>query len=317
MQLEPKKTREDLTRFAWLSIATAIATIALKTGSYFLTGSVGLLSDAAESTVNLVAAIVALVALRVAAQPPAEHHHFGRTKAEYLSAAVEGIMIFVAAAFIIYAAVGRLLDPQPLEQVGIGLAISVVASLLNGAVAVVLMRAGKEHKSITLTADGKHLLTDVWTSVGVLVGVSLVAVTGWLPLDPIIAILVGINIIWTGWHLISQSLDGLMDHAMTPEEHEKLTKVLSEFDCPETRFHSVRTRVAGHLAYIDMHVLVPGEWSVQRGHDLVEQVEAAISTVFPDAEVLTHLEPLDDPRAYEGYYPGISTGNGHEPPAGL
>ena len=226
MQLEPKKTRIDLTRFAWMSIATAILTIGLKAGAYFLTGSVGLLSDAAESIVNLVAAVVALVALRVAALPPGEGHHFGRTKAEYLSAAVEGIMIFVAAAFIIAASIERLINPQPLEQVGVGLAVSVIASILNGVTAFTLMRAGRKYNSMTLSADGKHLLTDVWTSVGVVVGVGLVALSGWWQLDPIVALLVGINIIWTGWHLISQSLDGLMDHSMSPEEHAKLAAAL-------------------------------------------------------------------------------------------
>lgn len=315
MRIESDKSRADLTRYAWLSIVVAVATISLKFGAYLLTGSVGLLSDAAESIVNLVAAVVALVALRVAAQPPAQRHHFGRTKAEYLSAAVEGIMIFVAAAFIMYASVGRFLNPKPIEQVGIGLTISVVASLLNGGAAWLLIRAGRTHRSITLEADGKHLLTDVWTSVGVVAGVLLVGVTGWLQLDPLIAFLVGLNIIWTGWGLISQSLNGLMDHAMGDEEHERLSKILTEFETSQTRFHSVRTRVAGHITYIDMHVLVPGGWTVQQGHDLVEEVEAKVKNEFSEAEVMTHLEPLDDPRAYEGYYPGIKAGNGEEPPA--
>jgi cation diffusion facilitator family transporter len=302
MQLEPKKTRIDLTRFAWMSIATALLTIGLKAGAYFLTGSVGLLSDAAESIVNLVAAVVALVALRVAALPPGEGHHFGRTKAEYLSAAVEGIMIFVAAAFIIAASVERLINPQPLEQVGVGLAVSMIASVLNGITAFTLMRAGRKYNSMTLSADGKHLLTDVWTSVGVVVGVGLVALSGWWQLDPIVALLVGLNIIWTGWHLISQSLDGLMDHSMSPEEHAKLAAALDEFASEEVLFHAVRTRVAGHLAFIEMHVLVPGDWSIQRGHDLVEDVQTRIEVDFPECEVMTHLEPLEDPRSHEGFF---------------
>lgn len=306
--------RRDLTRFAWLSIAAAIATIGLKSGAYFLTGSVGLLSDAAESIVNLVAAIVALVALRVAAQPFDEHHHFGHSKAEYFAAAVEGVMIFVAAVFIIWTSIQRLITPAPLENVGIGLAISVLASAVNGVVAMVLIRAGRRYQSITLEADGKHLLTDVWTSAGVVVGVLLVALTGWLPLDPIVALLVGANIIWTGWHLISDSMEGLMDHALTGEEHDQLLAVLDEFDSEVVKFHTIQTRVAGHRQFMSMHVLVPGAWTIQQGHDLVERVEARLLTVFEHAEVLTHLEPIEDPRSYEANFPGLTHRNGEDRP---
>lgn len=301
------QTRADLSKFAWLSIAVAVATISLKAGAYLLTGSVGLLSDAAESIVNLVAAIVALVALKVAAQPFDDKHHFGHTKAEYFSAAVEGLMIFVAAVYIIWTAAQRIVHPTSLENVGIGLGISVFASALNGAVAVVLMRAGRQHRSVTLVADGKHLLTDVWTSVGVVVGVLLVGLTGWLRLDPIIALLVGANIIWTGWHLISDALEALMDRAMDDEDHARLSAVLDGFETPQTVFHHVRTRVAGHRQFIYMHVLVPGEWTVQQGHDLVETIEAKLSAEFPDAEVMTHMEPLEDPRSYEQHFPGLPT----------
>ncbi len=300
--------RVDLTRFAWLSIAAALVTITLKTGAYLLTGSVGLLSDAAESVVNLVAAFVALIALRVAAQPKDDDHHFGHSKAEYFSAAVEGVMILVAALVIIWAAVGRFLHPSAIENVGVGLGVSVAASLVNGAVAVVLMRAGRAHRSITLTADGKHLLTDVWTSVGVVVGVLLVALTGWLRLDPIIAFAVGCNIIWTGWHLVAQSVDGLMDRAMSAESHERLTGVLGEFSGTEVHFHGIRTRESGHQQFVSMHVLVPGQWSVQRGHDLLEDVEARLHAEFDHLEVLTHLEPREDPRAYGDEPVGLSVG---------
>ncbi len=269
--LAPPAARPDLTRYAWLSIGAAIATIALKSGAYLLTGSVGLLSDAAESIVNLVAAIVALVALRVAAQPFDEKHHFGHSKAEYFSAAIEGIMIFVAAGFILWTSVVRFLNPVPLENVGIGLGHLRRRLAINGVVAVVLMRAGRTHRSITLVADGKHLMTDVWTSAGVVVGVLLVALTGWLQLDPVIAFLVGCNIIWTGWHLIAQSVDGLMDRALSTEEHDRLAAILDEFDSEQVRFHSVQTRVAGHARFISMHVLLPGAWTIQQGHDLVER----------------------------------------------
>lgn len=313
--------RPNLTRFAWLSIGAAIATIALKFGAYLLTGSVGLLSDAAESIVNLVAAIVALVALSVAAQPFDEKHHFGHAKAEYFSAALEGIMIFVAAAFILWTSVERLLNPAPLENVGAGLIISVVASLINGTVAWVLIRAGRKHNSITLVADGKHLLTDVWTSVGVVLGVLLVGMTqwlnwgaGWLRLDPVVAFLVGLNIIWTGWHLISDSIDGLMDHALDPKELEQLQEILDEFESPSIRFHTVQTRVAGHQRFISMHVLVPGSWTVQQGHNLLESIEQHLKARFDHAEILTHIEPMEDMRSYEMALPGLASRNGATQP---
>jgi len=301
--------RGDLTRYAWLSIATAVATIALKSGAYLITGSVGLLSDAAESVVNLVAAFVALIALHIAARPPDADHHFGHNKAEYFSAAVEGVMILVAAVFIIWAAVGRFLVPQPLDNVGIGLGVSVVASILNGVTAFVLIRAGRRHRSITLVADGRHLLTDVWTSAGVVVGVLLVALTGWLRLDPVVAFLVGINIVWTGGKLLRVSVDGLMDKAASPQSQARIQAVLDEMSGDQVRFHAVRTREAGHLLFVAMHVLVPGDWTVQRGHDLLEQVEARLRADFGHIEIDTHLEPIEDPRSYEdGNVPPVATG---------
>lgn len=291
--------RPDLTRYAWLSVATAVATIGLKAGAYALTGSVGLLSDAAESVVNLVAAGVALYALRVAARPPDRDHLFGHTKAEYFSAALEGVMIFVAAGFIIWAAVQRFLAPQPLENVGIGLAVSVLASVLNGVVAVVLLRVGRAHSSITLVADGKHLLTDVWTSAGVVVGVLLVALTGWLRLDPVIAVLVGLNILWTGYHLVRQSVDGLMDHAVPAHLEEEILAELAACATEEVSFHGVRTREAGHQRFLALHVLVPGDWSVRRGHDLLEDLEARLRGRVDHLHVDSHLEPREDPRSYD------------------
>ena len=302
--------RPNLTKFAWLAIATALATIALKMAAYLVTGSVGLLSDAAESVVNLVAAFVALIVLHVAAKPADDNHHFGHSKAEYFSAAVEGIMIFVAAIVIIIAAVERFIRPQPLEQVGLGLGISVAASILNGAVAFVLIRAGRRHRSITLEADGRHLFTDVVTSAGVIAAVVLVAVTGWLRLDPVIAFIVGCNIIWTGWRLVRRSVDGLMDHTMSPEEHGRLTAVLGRFANEDVVFHGVRTRESGADSHVAMHVLVPGTWSVQRGHDLLEEVEEAVRTEFGRCEVVTHLEPIEDPRSYEDG-PGLSVPSDH------
>ncbi|MFT4200829.1 cation diffusion facilitator family transporter [Gordonia sp. (in: high G+C Gram-positive bacteria)] len=291
--------RARLQRYAWLSIATAVATIALKMGAWLMTGSVGLLSDAAESVVNLVAAIVALIALGVAARPADDNHNFGHAKAEYFSAGVEGAMIFVAAVVIVYAAVERLLHPQPLESLGIGVAVSVVAAALNGAVAVVLIRAGRRYRSITLTADGRHLMTDLMTTIGVIAGIVLVALTGWERLDPIIAIAVAVNILFVGYRLIVESTSGLMDVALPDEDVARFFSVLDEFRSPEVAFHDVRTRTSGHLRFLQLHMLVPGEWSVQRGHDLVEEVEQRLHEEVEDLVVTVHLEPIEDPRSYE------------------
>jgi cation diffusion facilitator family transporter len=291
----------NLTRFAYLSIATAVVTITLKGIAWQLTGSVGLLSDAAESVVNLVAAFAVLVALRVAARPPDKNHHFGHSKAEYFSAALEGQMIFVAALVILWTSVDRFLNPMPLDNIGFGLGISVAASVVNGVVSVVLMRAGRRYRSLTLTADGKHLMTDVWTSVGVIAGVLLVAVTGVERLDPVVAFLVGLNIIYTGYRLLHQSVEGLMDTAMTKEENRAIAQVLAGFVTDEVHFHALRTRISGQHRFAEVHVLVPGKWSVQRGHDLMEEVEAAVHAAVEDVALTCHLEPSEDPRAYGDY----------------
>lgn len=294
-------TPTDLTRFAWLSIAAAIATIALKGGAWAMTGSVGLLSDAAESTVNLVAAVVALIALKIAAQPATERFLYGRAKAEYFSAAVEGTMIFVAAAVILVTAVQRFVRPEPLENVGWGLGISVIASVLNGAVAMVLLRAGRRHRSITLKADGKHLLTDVWTSVGVILGVGLVWLTGWERLDPIVAFAVGVNIIVTGVGLVSESVSGLLDKSLGEEDHEVITGILRRRADGEdpVAFHGLQTREAGQQKFMNVHVLVPDDWTVKRGHDYIESLEHELTDALPELVVLTHLEPISDPASYD------------------
>lgn len=289
----------DLSRFAWLSIGAALLTIALKTVAWRITGSVGLLSDAAESLVNLVAAIVALVALTVAVKPADKNHHFGHSKAEYFSAAAEGMMIFVAAAVILYSSIQRFLNPQALENVGVGLAVSVVASVVNGLVAVVLLRAGTRYRSITLTADGKHLMTDVWTSVGVVVGVLLVWVSGWERLDPVVAFAVGVNILVTGWRLIRSASAGLMDVSLPKEDNEVIRAVLGRFTSAEVSWHRLLTREAGNRRFMQFDLLVPGGWSVQRGHDLVEDITDALMAEFPDIDVLCHIEPVEDPRSYE------------------
>jgi cation diffusion facilitator family transporter len=282
-----------LARFAWLAIGAALLTITLKSAAYLVTGSVGLLSDAAESVVNLVAAVVALVALKVASRPADDNHHYGHGKAEYFSAGLEGLMIFIAAAVIMVTAVQRFLAPQPLESVGPGLLISSAASAVNAGVGVLLVRVGRRHRSVTLVADGKHLLTDVWTSVGVVVGVLLVAVTGWERLDPLVAAAVGVNILVTGFRLVAQSAIALLDVALTPEDDLRLRSALSRFGTDEVGVTDVRTRQSGQHRFVSLTLKVPGEWTVRRGHDLADAVESAIAEELPGVAVQTHLEPAD------------------------
>ncbi|OCW87554.1 transporter [Nocardia farcinica] len=293
--------RRDLSAFALLSIVTAIVVIGLKLIAWRITGSVGLLSDALESTVNLVAAIGAFVALRVAAKPPDRSHNFGHTKAEYLSAVFEGVMIVVAAVVIVATAIDRLLHPEELDEVGMGLAISVGATVVNAVVGWVLIRAGRRHRSLTLEADGRHLMTDVWTTAGVVVGVFLVAVTGWLPLDPLIAIAVAANILVVGGRLVWRSGAGLMDSALPDDLRAAIDAVLARHRADRIDFHDVRTREAGHERFVQLHMLVPGDWSVQRAHDLAETIEDELRAAVDDLTVTLHVEPINDPRAYEGW----------------
>jgi len=285
----------SLKRYAWLSIAAALATIVLKTVAWQLTGSVGLLSDALESLVNLAGAMMALAMLTVAAMPEDENHHFGHGKAEYFSSAFEGFLIVIAALAIAYTAIERLLHPRALEQLGLGLVVSVVASAVNLGVARVLMAAGKQFRSITLEADAHHLMTDVWTSAGVIFAVGAVAVTGWLWLDPVIALLVAVNIVRTGWMLLHRSTAGLMDAALPEAQRHEIEGVLDRYRQDGLDFHALLTRQAGSRAFVSMHVLVPGAWTVQQGHDWAERIEADIRQVLPHAHVLTHLEPIEDP----------------------
>lgn len=291
--------RSDLTRFAWLSIAAAVLTIGLKTAAYFLTGSVGLLSDALESLVNLAGALMALAMLTVAARPEDDEHTYGHSKAEYFSSGVEGTLILVAAAGIAWTAVQRLLAPRPLEQVGVGLGVSLLASLINFVVARVLLQAARRHDSITLEASSKHLMTDVWTSAGVLAGVAAVALTGWERLDPIIAMLVAANIVWSGVRIVRESVLGLMDTAIPSEEMVELKKVLDRYSEPNVQFHAIRTRQAGVRRFITLHVIVPGEWTVQKGHQLLERIESDIRAAIPSANVMTHLESINDPSSWD------------------
>jgi cation diffusion facilitator family transporter len=289
----------SLKRYAWLSIGAALATIALKSVAWWLTGSVGLLSDALESLVNLAGALMALAMLSLAEQPEDENHAYGHGKAEYFSSGFEGLLILLAAIAIGVAAIERLLHPQPVEQLGIGLAVSVVASIINFVTARILLTVGHQYRSITLEADAHHLMTDVWTSAGVIVGVGAVGLTGWLWLDPVLALLVAANIVWTGWRLLQRSADGLMDVALPPEQHRAVVETLDGYRQQGIDYHALRTRQSGARSFVEVHVLVPGAWTVQRGHDLLEKLEADIRRALPHATVFTHLEPLEDPASHD------------------
>ena len=290
--------RSKLTRFAWLSILAAILTILLKTGAYLLTGSVSLLSDAVESLVNLAGALMALGMLTIAARPEDGDHPYGHGKAEYFSSGVEGTLILIAAMSIALAAIQRLLHPRPLEQVGLGLVISVAASLVNLLVALVLLRAGRIHRSITLEANAQHLLTDVWTSAGVLIGVGAVALTGWERLDPVVAIVVALNIVWSGIRIVKDSVRGLMDTVLPQNEQVMVKGILDRYCVDGVQCHALRTRQAGARRIVSFHVIVPGEWTVQRGHDLLERIEADLHATVERVTIFSHIEPAGDPLSW-------------------
>jgi cation diffusion facilitator family transporter len=289
------RNRASLTSFAWLSIAAALVTIALKTGAYLMTDSVGLLSDALESLVNLAGAVMALVMLTIAARPPDDSHVYGHSKAEYFASITEGLLILVAAVGIISAALNRLLQPRALEQLGLGLGVSIAASIVNFTVGRVLLREGKARRSITLEADGNHLMTDVWTSAGVIGGVAIAGVTGWSILDPLIAIIVALNIIWTGVRLVSRSVAGLMDAALPESEQSLIQKVIEKYSEKGVSFHALRTRQAAARRFISIHMLVPGEWTVHDAHHVAEDFESDIREALGNAvTVFTHIEPVED-----------------------
>jgi len=289
-----------LERYAWLSVAAALATISLKTLAWWLTGSVGLLSDALESLINLAAALLALAMLRLAAAPPDENYPYGFSKAEYFSAGIEGALIVIAAGGIVWAAVPRLVTPRALDTPFAGLALTVVASAINFAVALVLLRAGRAHHSITLEADGRHLMTDVWTSAAVLAGVALVVITGWLRLDPLIALGVSVHILWTGFGLMRRSVRGLLDPAISAEDQSEVSKLFAEYSRRYgVSFHALRTRQAGPRRFVTFHLLVPDDWTVAQAHRLSEELEARMRAMVPNAAVFTHIEPISDPASYE------------------
>lgn len=301
-------SRQDntLVRFAYLSVAAALATMAIKAVAFVVTNSVGLLSDALESIVNLTAALVAVRVLKEIAKPPDKEHAYGHGKAEYFSSLFEGILIGLAAVSIAVTAIQRLRNPEEIQQISLGLTLALVASLFNLYVARLLIRRGREHNSITLEADGEHLMSDVWTSLGVLAGVGAVSITGWQLLDPVIAMIVASKIGWTGIRLTQRSIQGLMDASLPEAQIAKIKEILDNYRNKNIRFHALRTRQAGAHSFISMHVITPGTWSVRQGHDLLESIEREIQRAIPLAVVFTHLEPLEDPRSWDD--PNLESG---------
>jgi cation diffusion facilitator family transporter len=291
---------KSLKKFLYLSIAAAVATISLKLFAWVLTDSVGLFSDALESCVNLVAAIVALIMISIAEKPADEEHMFGHYKAEYFSSAIEGGLIILAAFSIMWSAVPRVIHPQPLENLGTGLLVAIGASLINLVVGLILLKEGRKNNSITLEADGKHLMTDVYTSAGVLIGIALVKLTGWQVLDGVVAIGVALNILWAGFELMRRSALGLLDTSLHENDRSTIVKLLEEFQSKEIEFHSLMTRQSGQRKFISLHVLMPGEWTIQQGHDAAEEIEKRIRDSFdPPVTVFTHLEPKEDPLSMQ------------------
>jgi cation diffusion facilitator family transporter len=299
MRLRDKQKASWGKSVIWLSIGASVITLVLKLGAYFLTGSVGLLSDAAESLVNLTAAIIALIALQVASRPADADHAYGHEKAEYFSSGVEGTLILVAAVGIVWAAWERFLHPAELRNLDIGIVIALIASGINFIVARILLKAARDHDSITLEADAKHLLTDVWTSVSVVAALIIVNLSQWHILDPIAAIVIALNIIWAGIDLLRRSMQGLMDYALPPTELSEIQTVLKAHQGQFTSYHALRTRKSGPQRFIDLHLLVPGEMSVQASHNLCEAIESEIRAKLGHASITVHVEPSEDAAAWE------------------
>lgn len=293
-------TKKPLSFYAWLSVVAAILTITLKIAVYLSTNSVSFLSDALESFINLAAALLAVWMIRVSERPPDDDHEFGHDKAQYFSSGIEGTLIFLAAIGIIIAALNRIFLPQPIENISFGLAISFVATLINLGVGQLLIKVGKQNDSIVLEADGHHLMTDVWTSVGIIVAIFIVSLTGWLILDPIFALLVALSIALTGYKLIRRSVLGLMDTVIDAKSSEKAIKILEkQSENLGITYHAFRTRKSGARKFIYFHLLVPDEWSVKKGHQLAHEIEEEIVQSIHNSVVFIHLEPLKDPLSMD------------------
>lgn len=291
--------QKSLIKYAWLSVAAAIATIILKTAAYYFTDSVGLLSDAVESLVNLVGGLMAVTMLTISNRPADEDHPFGHSKAEYFSSGVEGSLIVIAAIIIIYTAIGRLIHPKELEQIGVGVVISVIASLINLAVALLLLNAGKKNNSITLIANAKHLLTDVWTTAGLIVALILIYYTKIIQIDPIVALIVAINILWAGGKIVKESVNGLMDQSLPLDEVEIIKNILKKYLDQDIHFHALLTRKSGAKRFVSFHAVVPGEWTINEGHILVHKIEDEIKTALNNIDVISHLEPIESPTSWD------------------
>lgn len=291
--------QHSLRLYMFLAIGAALVTMVVKFIGYFLTGSVGLFSDAAESVVNLVAALVGLWAITLAARPADEDHAYGHTKSEYFSSGVEGALILVAALIIAVQAIPRLLHPEPIQQAFLGLTFSVFGTLINGVLGWFMLRQGKKQRSIALEADAHHLFADVVTTAGVLVGVLLVALTKWYILDPLVALLVALNIIWTGVKLLRKTGLGLLDTVLPQEDIRAVNEILEAYQKQDITFHAVRSRMAGRRRFVSFHVIVPGQWTVLKGHSMCEEIERAIREALPDSTVFTHLEPKEDPVTFQ------------------
>lgn len=288
-------------RYLWISIVASVATILLKGGAYFVTASVGLLSDAIESFINLAAGVTAFVLLTIALRPPDKEHPFGHHKAEYFSSIIEGTLIFLAAVAICVTSIERLINPHPPHDLGMGLLISVAASMINLFTAMILLKAGRRYNSITLEADAKHLLTDVWTTGGVLAGLFVVKLTGWIVLDPLVAMFVAVNIIFTGIGLIKRSVSGLMDEALPAEEISSLKRILDNYRSLGMGYHSLYTRKAASKRFVSLHLVMPGDWRIDKGHEFAKTIESEIARVFPETDVFIHIEPMGDPAAFDDY----------------
>lgn len=292
-------SKKSLASIAWYSIVASILTILIKSAAYYITGSVGFMSDAMESVINLIAGIVAFFSLTIAAQPADSEHPFGHDKAEYFSSMIEGVLITLAAIGIAYAAINRIYHPRPLEELDFGMALSIFATLINLGTARILLHYGRKHNSITLEADAHHLMTDVWTTVGIVVGIILVKITNWQILDPIMAILVAISILYTGAKLIVRSTDGLMDKKLSEKDMIQIKEILDRHKVRGIDYHALYTRQASSKRFINFHLLFPGDWSVHQAHEITKEIEKEIVERLPNSEVFVHLEPINDPDAYE------------------
>jgi len=280
-------------------VAAALVTITLKSFAYGLTGSIGILSDALESLVNLAGAIIALAMLTIAARPADEEHAFGHGKAEYFASGAEGMMIIVAAASIAFAASERLLNPRALDQVGVGLVVTFVATIVNFFVAIIIRRAGRSYHSVTLDSHARHLMTDVWTSIGIIVSIAIVAVSDLQFLDPVVALVVAAYILREGFKIVRGATLGLMDTMIPADELARAVSILDSYKRSHVSYHALRTRQAGARRFVSVHILVPGKWTVERGHDLLEEIEASLREAIPNLSILTHLESLDDPASWD------------------